>query len=215
MSIGDFKSVSLLLLAPDCKLSRYQTLRSDPTTILIEHQTLHHHPATVSKRESVAACRIHFYTIAHPRKQPVKRALDVRRGNAQSDVSTAILGSARVRRRTHRTTPTRTHNAHGANTERTRRRQDRLGESPQVCRGDRLDAEAPRGIPTPPTGTSTVIQGGDIRRGDCIRVAQLGHGFQRQMTPGDSPLIVLFDQDGADQAHDGSVVGKQARRRHF
>ena len=38
----------------------------------------------------------------------------------------------------------------------------------------------------------------------------MGHGFQRQVTSGDSPLVVLLDQDGADQTHDGFVVGKDA-----
>ena len=38
----------------------------------------------------------------------------------------------------------------------------------------------------------------------------MGRGFQRQVSPGHSPLVVLLDQDGADQAQDGFVVGKDA-----
>ncbi len=41
-------------------------------------------------------------------------------------------------------------------------------------------------------------------------MADLGQGFQCHVSAADGPLVVLLEQDGADQADDGGLVGKDA-----
>jgi hypothetical protein len=42
-------------------------------------------------------------------------------------------------------------------------------------------------------------------------MAQRGDGFQRHLAAAlRRPFVVLFDEDGADEAHDGGLVGKDA-----
>ena len=52
---------------------------------------------------------------------------------------------------------------------------------------------------------------GDSRKADGWIIAQGRDGFQRHVTgPLDVPFVVLFEQDRADQAHDGVLVGEDA-----
>ena len=41
-----------------------------------------------------------------------------------------------------------------------------------------------------------------------VRMADLSQGFQRHVARADGPLVVLLEQDGADQAGDGRLVGE-------
>ncbi len=43
-----------------------------------------------------------------------------------------------------------------------------------------------------------------------IRMADLGQGFQCHVSAANGPLVVLLEQDGADQAGDGGLVGERA-----
>ena len=51
--------------------------------------------------------------------------------------------------------------------------------------------------------------GRDCQR-HCIRMADLGQGFQGHVSAADGPLVVLLGEDGADQADDGVLVGNDA-----
>ena len=56
----------------------------------------------------------------------------------------------------------------------------------------------------------TVSRRGDCRRGDRIRITETSLGFLCQIAPGYGPPVVLLDQDGANEAYDGFVVGQDA-----
>ncbi len=44
----------------------------------------------------------------------------------------------------------------------------------------------------------------------CIRMGDLGQGFQGHVSAADGPLVVALGEDRADQADDGVLVGKDA-----
>ena len=48
---------------------------------------------------------------------------------------------------------------------------------------------------------------GDGRWPDLWIMAQWGEGFQRHVAPADGPFVVLLEEDGADEAGDGGLVG--------
>jgi hypothetical protein len=53
-------------------------------------------------------------------------------------------------------------------------------------------------------------QRGGVGRGDLLgRVVDGGHGFLAEVAAfGDGPVVVLVEQDGADETDDGGVVGE-------
>jgi hypothetical protein len=58
---------------------------------------------------------------------------------------------------------------------------------------------------------STGLSAGDCREADGGIIAQGRDGFQRHVTgPLDGPLVVLFEQDRADQPGYGVLIGKDA-----
>jgi hypothetical protein len=57
---------------------------------------------------------------------------------------------------------------------------------------------------------------GDWREAHGRIIAQRGDGFQRQVAAAlDGPLVVLFEQDGADQTGDGVLVWERCRSLRF
>ena len=54
------------------------------------------------------------------------------------------------------------------------------------------------------------MDGRDFDDIDGLMLADFVDGFQGLVSPCDGPLVVLFEHQGADQADDGGLVGKDA-----